>query len=69
MSTAALVAELRRAGAVLTVEGERLRVNASRGALTPERSAAIAAEKGTLMAFLVAEADATDAGWAGRRAG
>ncbi len=58
MTAAALVAELRRAGAVLTVEGERLRVNAPRGALTPERSAVIAAEKGTLMAFLVAEADA-----------
>lgn len=58
MTAAALVAELRRAGAVLTVEGEHLRVNAPRGVLTPERSAAVAAEKGAVVAWLMAEADA-----------
>ncbi len=57
MSTAALIAELRRAGAVLSVEGERLRVNAPRGVLTPERSAAVAAEKAAVMELLMAEVD------------
>ncbi len=58
MSAAALVAELRSAGVVLAVEGERLRVNAPRGVLTPEQRAAIATEKDAVMALLMAEADA-----------
>ena len=51
-----LLAELRRSGAVLSVEADRLRVGAPTGVLTPERRAAVAATKDALLALLTEEA-------------
>ena len=58
MDAMTVVAELRRAGAELTVEGGRLRVGAPAGVLTAERSATVAAAKDAVVALLVAEGDA-----------
>ena len=52
MTTAALLAELRSRGVTLAVEGERVRVSAPRGTLTPELHAALAERKAQILELL-----------------
>lgn len=52
MKTVELLSALRRANVVLTVAGDRLRVQAPNGALTPELRAQLAERKDELLAFL-----------------
>jgi hypothetical protein len=57
MTPAALLAECRRHGVVLTAEGDRLVYRAPRRLLTPELRAALVEHKAGLLALLQAEAD------------
>ena len=52
MSTVALLGELGRLGVKLWNEGEQLRYQAPRGALTAELKAKVIEHKGELVAFL-----------------
>jgi hypothetical protein len=61
MTATALLDELRTKGVHLTVEGERVAVDAPRGALTDDLRQAIRQHKAALLALLVQPAPATDA--------
>lgn len=52
MSASALLAELRAAGATLAVAGDRLKVQAAPGIITPELTARLKAAKPDLLAIL-----------------
>ena len=56
MSAAALLSELRAAGVTLAANGDRLKVQAAPGILTPEITARLKAAKPELMAILTGEA-------------
>jgi amino acid adenylation domain-containing protein len=58
MTTAALLSELRRRGIRLSVDGDRLRCVAPKGALTPEIRDEIAARKPEILAILGAKTEA-----------
>ena len=62
MEVTNVLADLERAGAVLTVEAERLRVQAPAGVVTPERREAIKRQRDALIALVVVanEAHALD---------
>ncbi len=55
MSVGALLEDLRRRDVILEVEGDRLHVDAPAGAITDELRAALAENKGRLLALLARE--------------
>jgi hypothetical protein len=55
MNAAELLAELREAGVVLSIDGDRLAVNAPRGTLDDSRRAALVTHKSELLGLLDAE--------------
>jgi pyochelin synthetase len=57
MTAAALLAELRNRGAALAVVGDKLRVEAPVGTITPEIREALARHKATLLAMLSSDSE------------
>lgn len=57
MTAAALLADLRKRGAALAIVGDRLRVEAQVGTITPEIREALAKHKAALLAMLSSEPD------------
>lgn len=61
MSASALLSELRAAGVTLAATGDRLKIEAAPGIITPELTARLKASKPELLAILAGNAAANDA--------